>query len=297
VKIRELFRQGKPVVSFEIFPPKPSFPLETVFDTIKELKELKPAFISVTYGAGGGSSSRTIEIADKVKNCYQIEVLTHLTCVGLTRERIEDTLDRMRSHGIENILALRGDPPAGMSSFVAQAGGYKYAKDLVAHIKAGRRFCVAAAAYPEGHLECRDLDRDVEYLKLKVDEGVDFLITQLFFENDVFYGFRERLAKAGISCPVSVGVMPVLNAAQIDRITALCGASIPVKLKSLLDKYGHCPGDMEKAGVEYACVQIADLIENRAEGIHLYTMNKAEQTKRIMEQLGMQKDSEDIISA
>ncbi len=287
MKIYELFNRKEPVISFEIFPPKATFPVETIYKTIEGLKELQPAFISVTYGAGGSSSARTIEIADKVKNSYGIETVSHLTCVGSTKEQIDMTLDQLKAQGIENILALRGDPPAGQTSFVQPVNGYKYARDLVQHIKSRGQFGIAAAAYPEGHMECSSLEQDVAYLKEKVDEGVDFLITQLFFNNALFYSFKEKTQKAGIACPISVGIMPVLNASQIERITSLCGASIPEKLRKLLDKYGNNPADMEKAGLEYACEQILDLLSNRVDGIHLYTMNKAEQVKYIMQQIGL----------
>ncbi len=285
MKIRELFT-GKPVISFEIFPPKPDFPLDTVFATLEELKGLNPAYISVTYGAGGSSSARSIEIVDKVKNHYGMETVAHLTCVGATPATIDAVLDRLQTLGVENILALRGDPPAGDGAFVPPAAGFPYAKDLVRHVRGRGFFSVAAAAYPEGHLECRDIDRDVEYLRLKVEQGVDLLITQLFFDNATFYGFLDRIRGRGIACPVAAGIMPVLSASQIKRITSLCGSAIPAKLQALMDKYGGVPADMEKAGIEYASEQIVDLLANKVDGIHLYTMNKAKQTKQIMANIG-----------
>ncbi len=281
MKINGLFA-GKPVISFEIFPPKPDFPLDTVFATLEELKGLNPAFISVTYGAGGSSSARSIEIVDKVKNHYGMETVAHLTCVGATPDTIDIVLDRLQALGVENILALRGDPPAGDSDFVPPANGFAFAKDLVRHVKGRGCFSIAAAAYPEGHLECRDLDRDVEYLRQKVEQGVDLLVTQLFFDNVLFYTFLEKIRGKGIACPVSAGIMPVLNASQIKRITSLCGAGIPAKLQRLMEKYGSVPADMEKAGIEYASEQIADLLAHKVDGVHLYTMNKARQTKEIM---------------
>lgn len=287
MKICELYTQGKPVVSFEIFPPKPETSIDTIFATLEKLKELKPAFISVTYGAGGSSASRSIEIASKVKNHYGIETMAHLTCVNSSREQIDAVLEQMTTHNIENILALRGDPPEGQTEFRQAEGGYQYAKDLICHIKEHKKYCVAAAAYPEGHLECREIDQDIQYLKEKVDQGVDFLITQLFFNNNLFYKFRDKALTLGIDCPIAVGIMPVLNVSQIKRITTLCGASIPDKLIKIMDKYGAVAGDMEKAGIEYACEQIDDLISNKVAGIHLYTMNKAEQTKSIVSTLGI----------
>ncbi|MDR3561709.1 MAG: methylenetetrahydrofolate reductase [NAD(P)H] [Negativicutes bacterium] len=287
MKISAMFGGDKPVVSFEIFPPKPDLPLDTVFKTVEELRSLKPAYISVTYGAGGSSSSRSIEIVDKVKNHYGLETVAHLTCVGATKETIDAVLDRLQELGIENILALRGDPPAGETAFVAPAGGFSYAKDLIAHARQRKFFSIAAAAYPEGHLECRDLAQDIEYLKLKVDQGVDLLVTQLFFDNRYFYAFRDKLASRGIACPMSAGIMPVLNAAQIKRITSLCGAAIPDELSRIMTKYGGFPAEMEKAGLDYACRQMRDLLDNKVDGIHLYTMNKAQQTRTIMHNLGL----------
>jgi len=280
MKISGLFT-GKPVISFEIFPPKPDFPLDTVFATLEELKGLDPAFISVTYGAGGSSSARSIEIVDRVKNHYGMETVAHLTCVGATPDTIDAVLDRLQALGVENILALRGDPPAG-DEFAPPADGFAYAKDLIRHVRGRGYFSIAAAAYPEGHLECRDIDRDVEYLRQKVEQGVDLLITQLFFDNALFYAFLEKIRGRGIKCPVSAGIMPVMNASQIKRITSLCGAGIPAKLQQVMDKYGAVPADMEKAGIEYASEQIADLLAHGVDGVHLYTMNKARQTKEIM---------------
>lgn len=287
MKIAELFVKKKPVVSFEIFPPKPDYPVETIFDTLEQLKRLDPDFISVTYGAGGSNAGRSIDIAGQVKNKYGIESVAHLTCVNSTREQIDDILAQLRSLKVENVLALRGDPPAGQTTFAKLDGGYGYAKDLIAHIRQRGEFSIAAAAYPEGHLECRDLSQDLKHLKDKVDQGVDLLITQLFFDNEKFYSFQERAHKLGIFIPVCIGIMPVLNASQVKRITALCGASIPEKLEKIMAKYGAEPKEMEKAGIDYACSQIVDLVANGAAGIHLYTMNKAEQTKQIVEEAGL----------
>ncbi len=279
------FFAGKPVISFEIFPPKPDSPLDTVFTTLEGLKGLKPAFISVTYGAGGSNSARSIEIVDKVKNHYGLETVAHLTCVGATPASIDAVLDRLQALGVENILALRGDPPADDSGFVPPADGFPFAKDLIAHVRQRGFFSVAAAAYPEGHPECQDIGQDVVYLGEKVAQGVDLLITQLFFDNALFYAFLEKARGRGIACPVSAGIMPVLSASQIKRITSLCGASIPAKLQGIMDKYGASPADMEKAGIEYASAQILDLLAHGVDGIHLYTMNKAKQTKAIMDNI------------
>ncbi len=287
MKTCDYFQRGKLVVSCEIFPPKPTYPLETVFETLAELKELKPDFISVTYGAGGGNASRSIEIATRIKNDFQVETLAHLTCVGSSREEIEILLDRLAESGIENILALRGDPPQGENLFTPAINGYAHASDLIEQIRKRNQFCIAAAAYPEGHPECAGIMEDIQNLKYKVDRGVDFLVTQLFFDNDKYYAFEEKIRKMGIACPIHIGIMPVLNAAQIKRITSLCSASIPVGLQKIMDKYGDCSVDMEKAGIEYACKQIDDLSAHHVNGIHLYTMNKAAQTKMILQHTGL----------
>lgn len=285
MRIRDIFTGSRPVLSFEVFPPKPESPIETIYTALGKLRELNPAFISVTYGAGGSTTERSMGIVEKVKHEYGVETMAHLTCVGATPEKIDPILDKLEELGVENILALRGDPPAGCETFTPVEGGFAYARDLIRHIKQRKSFSIAAAAYPEGHLECRNIDQDVEYLKQKADEGVDLLITQLFFDNNLFYSFLEKARNKGVHCPVSTGVMPVLNANQIKRMTTLCGASIPGKLISVMEKYGASPADMEKAGIEYACQQIYDLVQHELDGIHICTMNKAEQTKIIMDNL------------
>ncbi|MHC1745889.1 MAG: methylenetetrahydrofolate reductase [NAD(P)H] [Negativicutes bacterium] len=287
MKICDYFEQKKFVVSCEIFPPKPTYPLETVFETLTDLKELKPDFISVTYGAGGGNAARSIEIAARIKNDFKIETLAHLTCVGSSHKEIEALVDQLAENGIENILALRGDPPQGETEFTPAANGYSHASDLIEEINKRGQFCIAAAAYPEGHPECAAIAKDIQNLKFKVDRGVDFLVTQLFFDNDKYYAFEEKIRKNGIICPIHIGIMPVLNAAQVKRITSLCSAAIPAGLQKLMDRYGNCAADMEKAGIEYACKQIDDLMAHRVNGIHLYTMNKAAQTKTILQHTGL----------
>jgi methylenetetrahydrofolate reductase (NADPH) len=287
MKIKEIFKSKKPVVALEVFPPKADVPIETVFDSLEQFEALKPDYISVTYGAGGSTAGRTLEIADKIKNHYHIEALAHLTCVGCTTKDMEAILDRLKSCSIENVLALRGDPPQGEKSFVHMSGGYMHAEDLVKHIKDQYGFCTGAAAHPEGHPESVDFEESLHYLKCKVDSGVDFLVTQLFFDNAIFYKFLDKVHQLDIKCPIKVGVMPVLNASQVKRMTTLCGASIPVNLSKLMYKYADSPADMEKAGIEYACEQIIDLVNHNVDGIHLYTMNKAEQSKTILQQTGL----------
>lgn len=281
MKIKELYA-NKPVISLEIFPPKPESSIDTVLDTIDALSDLKPAFISVTYGAGGSSKAHTVKIADLIKNKYKIEALAHLTCVGSSTADIDAVLEQLRKSNIENIMALRGDLPEGLSPDILEHTEYKYAKDLIAYIKRTEDFCVGGACYPEAHVECRDSVKDLKNLKLKVDSGADFLITQLFFDNNLFYDFMEKLDILGVDLPVSAGIMPVINKKQIERITGLCGATLPVKFRRILDKYGDNPAALKEAGTAYATEQIIDLLSSGADGIHLYTMNRPEVARKII---------------
>jgi methylenetetrahydrofolate reductase (NADPH) len=287
MKLSDLFNKEKTVVSFEIFPPKQTITLETIFKTTEGLQTLNPDFISITYGAGGSASDRTIETADKIKNTYGVEALAHLTCINSHKDDIEDMLNQLQAHKINNILAMRGDYPLDKNSPKAKPDSYQYAKDLIAHIKSHHDFCIAAAAYPEGHLECPSLNLDTLHLKEKVDSGTDFLITQIFFDNQVLYDFLNRIRQVDIMIPVCAGIMPLLNSRQVARIHSLCGASIPKPLQKMIEKYENSPADFEKAGIEYACSQIIDLVDNKVDGIHLYTMNKLDQSKTIIQQTGL----------
>ena len=286
MKISHMFTTKKPVISFEIFPPKPEYAVSTIFDTLEGLRSLAPDFISITYGAGGGSSSTSFEIAEKVKNEFSMEVLSHFTCVGASAQEVEQSLEELKVMNVENILALRGDLPAG-SVDGKHGGEYRYAKDLIAHINRHSDFCIGAAAYPEGHADCQDIVRNIGYLKQKVENGADFFITQLFFDNNIYTAFLEKVRAAGITIPISVGIMPILSASQITRICKLCGASIPVAVSKMIEKYGANPREMEQAGIEYACSQIQDLLDKQVDGIHLYTMNKYKQTYTIMNKLSL----------
>jgi len=288
MSIRDQFSQKKCVVSCEIFPPKPYLPLETVFNTLDELKGIPLDYISVTYGAGGSDTTRSLEIAANIKNRYQMETLAHLTCIGASRAHISEIARKLQTQNIDNILALRGDIPADVTLDQA-AKDYSFASDLIVHLKELGDFCIGAAAYPEGHIGCADVKTDLLNLKLKVEAGVDFLITQLFFDNDYFYRFSEQARALGINCPISVGIMPILNVRQIKRITDLCGARIPRQVQNMLDRYQGNPADVAAAGVDYACRQIEDLLSFGVAGIHLYTMNKAAYTKQIMENTGLMK--------
>jgi len=287
MKIIDFYRKGAPVLSMEVFPPKKNYPLETIFYTLNGLKKLNPAYISVTYGAGGGNKDRTVEIASRIKKEYGIESQAHLTCIGHSKTQVSSILDELLEEDIHNVMALRGDIPQDDPDIDFSKQEYRYAWELVRDIRAKGDFGIAAAAHPEGHPECRRLSEDLEHLKKKVDMGVDFLITQLFFDNRIFYDFIEKAQKKGINCPVVPGIMPVLNSRQIRRIIYLCGASIPAKLLKLVDKYENSPLDMEKAGIEYASQQVADLIANKVPGVHLYTMNKTEQISQIVKNVGL----------
>jgi methylenetetrahydrofolate reductase (NADPH) len=283
--IKDIFSGKKPVISFEIFPPKKDSPLETIYKTIEGLKDLKPDFISVTYGAGGSTTNRTVEIASLIKHQYGMEALAHLTCIAATKGEIEGILQRLKNNGIENILALRGDLPQDPDFKFPDPLHYQYAKDLILHIRSHGNFSVGAACYPEGHLECDDLAKDLSYLKQKVDTGVDFLITQLFFDNEIFYNFMDRMTKTNINVPVTAGIMPVLNKKQIERITSLCKASLTKKFIRIMERYEHNPEALKEAGIAYATEQIIDLLSSGVDGIHIYTMNRPEVTRKIVENI------------
>jgi methylenetetrahydrofolate reductase (NADPH) len=282
MKIRELYESKKTVISLEIFPPKLDSPVETVFKTLDELKDINPDFISVTYGAGGKAKDRTVEIASKIKNEYKIESLAHLTCISATKEQIKNIFEEMRKNNIENILAMRGDIPVDPDFEFPNPLQYEHAADLIREVSGEGGFCIGAACYPEGHVECESKVQDIKYLRQKVSMGADFLISQLFFDNELFYRFMEEIDLAGISLPVSAGIMPVLNKNQIERITALAGCVLPPKFRRILDRYKDNPAALKEAGEAYAIEQIIDLMAWGVRGIHLYTMNKPDTAKRII---------------
>jgi len=269
MKTCELFKM-KRVLSFEIFPPKRTDSVNTIYDMVKELKGLNPDFISVTCGVGGSeSNTETLKIASAIKNNYGIESVVHLPCINLTKIEVLKMLDDFRSAGIENILALRGD----VNPNFTPKNDFKYASNLISFIKENGDFNVIGACYPEGHVECSSIIEDIRNLKSKVDAGVNQLITQLFFDNNYFYSFRERATIAGIKVPIEAGIMPVVNKKQIERIVTLCGVNLPKKFLSIMDRYENNPEAMRDAGIAYAVDQIVDLIAQGADGIHLYTMN------------------------
>lgn len=280
--IKNIFLKKKPVISFEIFPPKKEYPIDTIYSTIESLKDLNPDFISVTYGAGGSGADRTVELASTIKNKYNIEALAHLTCIASTRNKINDTLAELKKNNVDNVLALRGDLPQDPDFAFPEPLHYKYAKDLVSDVRSRGGFSIGGACYPEGHIDSGDLETDIFHLKEKVDFGVDFLITQLFFDNEIFYRFKEKVDYQGINVPILAGIMPVLNKKQIERIVSLCGASIPRKFTRIMEKYGHNPEALKEAGTAYATEQIIDLLSWGVDGVHIYTMNRPETTRRIV---------------
>lgn len=284
--IDNIFSAKKPVISFEIFPPKKDSPIETIYNTLEGLKDTKPDYISVTYGAGGSSTNRTVEIAHLIKKKYEIESLAHLTCITSTSQEIDSILSSLKENDIKNILALRGDLPQDPAIAFPTPLHFRYASDLISYIKSKGDFSVGGACYPEGHPDCESLDNDVINLKSKVEAGLDFLITQLFFDNDKFYNFIDLMSKYGISnIPVSAGIMPVLNTKQIKHITALTSATMPKKFLRIMERYEHLPEALKEAGIAYATEQIIDLLSWGIDGIHVYTMNKPEIAKKITENI------------
>ncbi|NCB65482.1 MAG: methylenetetrahydrofolate reductase [NAD(P)H], partial [Bacilli bacterium] len=279
MKIREMISKGEPTVSFEIFPPKSSYALETVFETLTELKDLHPDFISVTYGAGGTAQSNTVEIASRIKKDFGIESIAHLTGCTSTKEGMKRTLTSIKDSGIENILALRGDIPQEKLADKNWNPEYRYASELIDDIKAAGDFSIGAACYPEGHVDSINKVDDLKNLKRKMDHGADFMITQLFYDNDLFYQFKEKLDLVGIEQPVIAGILPVLNIKQVKRIQEISGCNLPPKFLRILDRYAHDPASLQEAGIAYAVDQIIDLLSSGVDGVHIYTMNKPDATR------------------
>ena len=278
MKITDLFKK-KTVLSYEVFPPKPTAPVNTIYNTLNELKELSPDFISVTYGAGGAkNNNETFKIAQTIRN-YGIESVAHLPCIGLSKADVSEKLQELKNIGVENILALRGDiPKDGYTK-----GDFEHASDLIEFIKAHGDFGIIAACYPEGHIESANKVDDIQNLKRKLDAGVDHLITQLFFDNEYFYSFLERCQIAGINVPIEAGIMPVTNKKQIERMASLCGVTVPEKFILMMERYENNPVAMRDAGIAYAVDQIVDLIPQEVDGIHIYTMNNPYIARKIYE--------------
>jgi methylenetetrahydrofolate reductase (NADPH) len=285
MKISTFLSGGKTLFSFEFFPPKNDDDVVHLLATAKTLKSLNPAYISVTWGAGGGTRGKTLDLVTTIKKDIGIESMAHLTCVGVGRKEINDIVVDIRSRRIENILALRGDPPKGSATFVAHPEGFLHASELVAHIRQQTDLCLGVAGYPEGHPECPNREKDLDHLKEKVDCGADFVVTQLFFNTDDFLRFRDRVVARGIQKPVVAGIMPVTNVSQVKRFTTLCGAHIPVPLALALDQAQNNPEAVIQLGIDHATEQCRVLLAEGVAGIHFYTLNRSHSTAEILRRL------------
>ncbi|HIZ78360.1 MAG TPA: methylenetetrahydrofolate reductase [NAD(P)H] [Candidatus Lachnoclostridium stercorigallinarum] len=281
MKIREILGRGVPTISFEVFPPKTAENYDSVKEAALEIAGLQPSFMSVTYGAGGGTSKYTVDIAAALKEQGGVTPLAHLTCVSSTREKVHQVLGELRERGIENVLALRGDIPA--DGHVEQ--DYHYASELIREIRSEGDFCVGAACYPEGHVESANKADDIQHLKEKVEAGCDFVTTQMFFDNNILYHFLYQVREQGITVPVVAGIMPVTSKSQIRRIGLMSGAQLPVRFRAMVERFGDDPAAMKQAGIAYATEQIIDLIANGVNAIHVYTMNKPEVAAKLRENL------------
>lgn len=281
MRINEILNSKKVTVSFEVFPPKTAANYRSVEAATVKIAALRPDFLSVTYGAGGGTSEYTLNIAQNLRDNYGVEVLPHLTCVSSTKEYVRDMIGQFKKRGFENIMALRGDIPKDGR----RANDYRYACELIRDIREQGDFCIGGACYPEGHVECATKDEDIRHLKEKVDAGCDFLTTQMFFDNSILYNFLYRIREAGITVPVLAGIMPITNAKQVARTVSLSGTYLPTRFKSIVDRFGSNPDAMKQAGIIYATEQIIDLIANDVNHIHVYTMNKPEIAAGIMQSL------------
>lgn len=281
MKIREILAQEKPVLSFEVFPPKAEDKYESVERAAAEIAKLSPSFMSVTYGAGGGTSKYTVDIASGLSREYGVTALAHLSCVTSTRDQVKIMAEKLKGEKIENILALRGDIPADGKVET----DYRYASELVCDLKKLGDFCIGGACYPEGHVESRNKEEDILHLKEKTDAGCDFLTTQMFFDNDILYNFLYRIREKGITVPVIAGIMPVTNVKQISRICAMSGTYLPSRFKAIADKFGDNPKAMKQAGIAYATEQIIDLIANGIHAVHIYSMNQPDVAAQIKNSL------------
>jgi methylenetetrahydrofolate reductase (NADPH) len=294
MKLKEIYNSNKPVISFEIFPPKAQNSVELnqkingLFDELKILSEFNPAFISVTYGAGGSTRETTLDIVTRIKKNLKIQPMPHFTCVGSSREDIFEYLKKIESAGIKNILALRGDPPKGETCFVKPKDGFGYANELVEFIKSSTALGIAVAAYPECHQECCSLEKDIENLKRKVGCGADVAITQVFYDNKCYFKFMEKAKKQGINIPIIPGILPITSYSQIERISTLSGCKIPDELSQKLTKYKDDKEAIKQIGVEFAINQCNELLESGVSGIHFYPLNKASSVKSVLENIKMQ---------
>src|SRR5689334_10475430 len=285
MRIDQIMGLGRPTVSFEFFPPKTDAGFAQLYQTVGELHAIKPSYVSVTYGAGGSTRAKTVDLVERIQRELNIRAMAHLTCVGHTADEIGGILDELWNDGVRNVLALRGDPPAGQTNFVATQGGFAHADELVAFIQGRHDFSIGVAGYPEGHPQCLNRTRDLEHLKRKVDNGGRFVITQLFFDNDEFYRFRDAARAMGITAPIIAGIMPITNVAQIKRFVSMCGAKIPHPLLTKLESLEANPEDVYAYGIDYATQQCASLLTNKVDGLHYYTLNKSKATVDIAKRL------------
>jgi methylenetetrahydrofolate reductase (NADPH) len=283
MKIRYRLNPSNPCFSFEFYPPKTDEGTEALLKTVEELAPLEPGFVSVTYGAGGSTRERTLELVTRIKRSTGITAMAHLTCVGHDKEELRALLRRLTEAGVENVLVLRGDAPAGGGAFVAHDGGFHYASELVEFIREEDfGFCLGGACYPEGHVETASREADLSNLKRKVDAGLDFIITQLFFDNAFYFDFVERAHRAGINVPIVPGIMPITNYEQLQRFTRMCGATVPMRLALQLERVREQPEALMQLGVAHATVQCMELLARGVPGIHFYTLNKSPATRMIV---------------
>ena len=286
MRLIDILNRKELSLSFEVFPPKTQDSFDIVEESIEKIAVLKPSFLSVTYGAGGGTSKYTMDIAKNIKEKYGVETLAHLTCVSSSKESIQEKIKDIINSGIENVMALRGDIPEDKMNEDRRNWDYRYAVELIRDIKAsGADFCIGAACYPEGHPESTNSKDDIIHLKEKVDAGVDFLTTQMFFDNDLLYAFLYKIREAGINVPIIAGIMPITNAKQVDRAIKLSGSFMPKRFRSLVDRFGDDPDAMKQAGIAYATDQIIDLYANGVTNVHVYTMNKPDVAAKIQKNL------------
>ena len=286
MKITDLLKNDRLTLSFEVFPPKTESNFDSVKSAVEAIAQLRPAFMSVTYGAGGGTSKYTLDIAKNIKERYGVPSLAHLTCVSSTRETVRQRISDIREAGIQNIMALRGDIPAGLEGADRSTWDYRHAAQLVRELKeAGEDLCIGGACYPEIHPESINQKEDIKYLKEKVDAGCDFLTTQMFFDNNLLYNFLYKIREAGITVPIIPGIMPITNGNQVDRAIKLSGSFMPQRFKSLVDKFGDTPAAMKQAGIAYATDQIIDLFANGITNVHVYSMNKPDVAQAILNNL------------
>ncbi|NOK36791.1 methylenetetrahydrofolate reductase [NAD(P)H] [Corallococcus exercitus] len=283
MKIRNCLNPSKPSFSFEFFPPKTDAGVASLLRTVEELAPLEPGFVSVTYGAGGSTRDRTVELVTHIKKQSGIEAMAHLTCVGHTRDELRDVLRRLDAAGIENVLLLRGDPPQGQTKFEPVPGGFRYAEELVRFVREEDfNFCIGGACYPEGHVETASREDDLQHLKAKVDAGMDFVVTQLFFDNAFYFDFVERARRVGINVPIVPGIMPITNYEQVQRFTRMCGATVPMRLALQMERVKDQPDAVVQLGVAHATVQCMELLARGVPGIHFYTLNKSPATRMIV---------------